>query len=100
MWKGPFPWGRSVSYTGTLTIPWGWQVLGGESWGLYRETEGLWFKKKEQKNTQAFLEKEKATGRNFQLLPGSSRGTVLGRAEAIWLACTHTYLSTWMFSPK
>lgn len=46
MWKGPFPWGKSVSYTGALTIPWGWQMLGGESWSLYRETEGLWFKKK------------------------------------------------------
>lgn len=37
-------------------------------------------------------------GRNFRLLPGSSRGMVLSRAEAPWLACTHAYLSTWMFS--
>lgn len=55
-------------------------------------------KKKRTKNTQAFLEKEKAMDGNFRLLPGSSPGMVLGRAEAPWLACTHTYLSTWMFS--
>lgn len=58
MWKGPFPWGRSENYTGALTIPWSWHTLGGESWSLYRETEGLWLKKKK-KSTQAFLEKEK-----------------------------------------
>lgn len=66
--------------------------------GVYIEKLKAYGLKK--KNTQSFLEKEKATGRNFWLLPGSSRGMVLGRAEAIWLACTHTYLSTWMFSPK